>query len=138
MAFIENSDYGFEFGASPDGLLVDAKGGLEIKCPRAVKHLNTYLYGKIDDSYILLMQGQMLAGDLEFIDFFSYNNNLATKPIRIFRDEEIIDKIVDAGKQFEEIVCEIIEKYNSIDGVTIDNIKEEYISKSFLEAHNDN
>ena len=112
VAFIENDAVPFPFGYSPDGLIYDRRAGIEIKCPRSKGHMSTLLNGDIDGPYMLQMQGGMLAADLEFIDFLSYHDGLAFLPIRITRDNAIIRKIVEAGLQFEQMVQDILGKYN--------------------------
>ena len=112
VGFIENNDYGFQFGASPDGLLLKENGAIEIKSPQAKGHLKTILDGDIAGGYILQMQGLMLAGDLEFVDFVSYSEGLIIKPIRILRNQETINKIIEAGVKFDALVNEIIANYS--------------------------
>jgi hypothetical protein len=113
VAFIENSEIPFPFGYSPDGLIYDRRAGIEIKCPRAKGHLGTLLKNEIEGPYHLQMQGGMLAAELEFIDFLSYHEGLAFLPIRINRDETVIRKIIAAGKQFEQLVQDIMGHYQA-------------------------
>lgn len=117
VGFIENDRFGFPFGASPDGLTTDKKGGIEIKCPRSQHHLNNILHGEIDPKYILQMHGVMMAGDLEYMDFISYHEGLKMKPIRFERDENMINIIVEVACQFEAMVQDFIEQYNGLDGL---------------------
>lgn len=112
VAFIENSEVPFPFGFSPDGLILERRAAIEIKCPRSKGHMETLINGTFDGSYMLQMQGGMLAAALEFVNFVSYHEGLAFKPIRISRDDAIISKIVEAGKIFEQMVQDIIGKYN--------------------------
>jgi hypothetical protein len=115
VGFIENNDYGFQFGASPDGLLINENGAIEIKSPQAKGHLKTIIDGDIAGTYDMQMQGLMLAGDLDFVDFVSYNEGLIIKPIRVMRNNETIVKIIEAGKRFEEMVENIIADYRNIE-----------------------
>jgi len=124
VGFIENDSFGFPFGASPDGLTTDKKGGIEIKSPRSHHHLTNILHNDIDTEHILQMQGVMMAGDLEYMDFISYHEGLKMKPIRIGRDDEMIDIIVNAGREFESMVQDIIKQHNDIDGIETELPKE--------------
>lgn len=120
VGFVENNDYGFSFGCSPDGLASDGKGGIEIKAPKTTGHLNNIINKDIAPQYILQMQGIMLACELDYMDFISYHRGMKLSPIRVNRDNEIIDIIIESGKKFEKLVQEILQKYNNIDGSIID------------------
>lgn len=119
LAFMEDDAIPFKFGGSPDGLIDGRKGGIEIKCPQAKGHLSTFLDGNIIGSYVLQMQGLMACGNLEYMDFVSFCEGLKMSPIRIHRDEAIIQKILKAGCDFEEMVLDVISRYESKDGVQI-------------------
>lgn len=114
VAFVENSVVPFPFGGSPDGLIDNRKGGIEIKCPRATSHLDTLLHDEIDGGYVLQMQGVMLAAGLDYIDFVSFHEGLKLKPIRVYRDEKTINAILEAGKQLEENIQNILSQYNKL------------------------
>jgi YqaJ-like viral recombinase domain len=113
VGFLENTDMLYPYGASPDGLIDGGKGGIEIKCPQAKKHLRHIVTGEIDGEYMLQMQGTMLAGGLEYMQFISFYEGMAMMPHRVERDEEVIAAIIEAGKQFEEMVSEIRNHYRS-------------------------
>lgn len=60
------------YGASPDGL-VQGGGGIESKCPLvSTRHLVCFAEG-IPDEHKAQMEGQMLAADLDWVDFVSYD-----------------------------------------------------------------
>lgn len=128
VGFVENDSFGFKFGCSPDGLLINSvngkNGGIEIKSKSPQLHLDTIVNGVIDPKYILQMQGVMLACDLDFIDFLSYSEGLLFKPIRVTRSKTDINTIIEAGKKLEELISDIVEKYKSIDGGIITKIHE--------------
>lgn len=60
-------------GASPDGVTMDGKGLVEIKCPQPAKHIKTMTGAKIDRSYLLQMQWQMICTGAEWCDFVSFS-----------------------------------------------------------------
>lgn len=59
--------------ASPDGLIVGTKGGIEIKCPSAHTHLEYLMSEKIPGKYQKQMIWQAACCGLEFVDFVSFN-----------------------------------------------------------------
>lgn len=118
--FITNDE--MTIGASPDrrvrgdnGLIV---GGVEIKCPspdvhienlkRAIKH------GAIDPSYIPQVQGQILFGEFEFDDWFSYHPEMPPAHIRTYRDDSYCKKLEEALDAFLDMVNETIYIFKKI------------------------
>lgn len=59
-------------GGSPDGLLLNDNGGIEIKCPKFTTHYNTLRKGKFDSSYKWQMLGNIWICGLDYMDFVSY------------------------------------------------------------------
>jgi len=102
--------------ASPDGL-VSTDGLVEIKCPKTSTHLQTLLDKKQPRQYENQMLWQMACTGREWCDFVSYDPRLP-EDLQLFvhrfdRDQERIDAIEEAVKQFLTEVNEMI-----------DNIKE--------------
>lgn len=99
---------GERWGASPDRRIVDKSGkvigGLEIKCPAPWTHVENLLKNQIDRDYIPQVQGQMLVGDLDFVDWFSYYPGMPPAIIRTHRDEEYIKKLRSALEMFNEML----------------------------------
>ncbi len=60
-------------GASPDGLLDDQEGILEIKCPNTAGHIEILLGLSIPSKYVAQMTWQMVCTKREFADFVSYD-----------------------------------------------------------------
>jgi len=97
-------DTSFEFGCSPDGLILD-QGGLEIKCP-APQTMVSYLR---DDQagvkkYWQQMQGCMWITKRDWWDFFAYHPEMPHVLVRVERDEEYIAKL---SVEVEKAVAEI-------------------------------
>ena len=90
-------------GASPDRL-VGADGLLEVKCPSAVKHLETLVAREIERKYLLQMQWQMACSGREWCDFLSYDPRQSVPYMcfvaRIARDDNLIAQLEDAVRLF--------------------------------------
>lgn len=103
------------WGASPDVRVLDGSriiGGAEIKCPMPSVHIANLKrmrnHGVIDPSYIPQVQGQILIGEFEFIDWFSYHPNFPPAHIRTYRDDAYCAKLETALKSFDNMVDDII------------------------------
>lgn len=80
-----------QVGGSPDGL-IDPDGGLEIKCPAALQHVQ-YLLGENLD-YVGQVQGYMYLTGRDWWDVVSYNPMLPPVIRRVARDEPYIRELV--------------------------------------------
>jgi putative phage-type endonuclease len=99
--------------ASPDGL-VSADGLVEIKCPKTSTHLQTLVDKKQPRQYENQMLWQMACTGRQWCDFVSYDPRLP-EDLQLFvhrfdRDQERIDAIEEAVKQFLTEVTEMIDK----------------------------
>ena len=90
-------------GASPDGL-IDADGGMEIKCPERSAHLRYLLSEAEPPEYTWQIQGAMWITERAWWDFVSYNPDFpeALQLIvrRIRRDNSAIDKLAAEVEAF--------------------------------------
>ena len=106
--FIEN------LKASPDGLLTDGKGGIEIKNPNTANHLLVLLGGKIKYDYIIQMQVNMMCAEREYWDYVDYDSRLPDKYAlfikRFYRDEKLITEITNEVILFNSELKVMIEK----------------------------
>jgi hypothetical protein len=117
VGFMENTDVSFPFGASPDGLYVDKNIGVEIKClSKPLEYFDLLDGGEIAPARKLQMAGQMLAGGLNAVDFVIYIEGMKMSPVRYYRDDELIRKIIIAGEVLEELVLKLIENHNKASG----------------------
>ena len=107
-------------GSSPDGLIDDGIGSVEIKCPyNRIYHLNYSLCSEALDlykekkEYFYQCHHQMLCTGREYVDFMSYDTRLlSTKGflhiLRIERDQNILDEMTDniekAGEERDRII----------------------------------
>lgn len=69
--------------ASPDGLIVGMKRGLEIKSPRLATHIRYILEGGLPTQYTLQVQGGMWVTGYDEWDFVSYCPEYDAQPIYI-------------------------------------------------------
>ncbi len=81
-------DYPFLI-ASMDGLSLDRKHGVEIKCPGIVDH-GTAMNGHVPVHYIPQLQHQMFVCDLPSIDYFSYVSDDDHVTVPVARDDDYI------------------------------------------------
>ena len=97
VGFITSDDG--RMGASPDRLIVGARAGLEIKCPAPQTHLG-YMIDGFGDAYKTQVQGQMLIGDFDYVDRFSFHPELPPYRERTHRDEPFIALMRSALNEF--------------------------------------
>lgn len=90
-------------GASPDGL-IDADGGLEIKCPERSAHLRYLQQDMEPPEYTWQIQGGMWITERQWWDFVSFNpdfpEDLQLIVRRINRNEEAIKKLAGEVERF--------------------------------------
>ena len=88
-------------GWSPDGYMLDRKGGLEIKCPKPSTHVGWLIGGKIPDEHKPQCHGALLIGELDWLDFVSYCPGFPVFTTRVVRDD-YTEKVQAALGQFLE------------------------------------
>lgn len=89
-------------GCSPDGLIIGARGGLEIKCLLDESHMGLLIDGPGDDFKPQVM-GNLAGCELEYWDLYGFHPELPEVKIRTFRDERYIAKMGAALREFLEI-----------------------------------
>jgi putative phage-type endonuclease len=110
--FINHPKYPFA-GCSPDGL-VNADGGLEMKCPKSsAVHLERFLSG-VPEEYVAQIQGGLWVTGRAWWDFVSFDPRMPEThrflKIRVNRDEEFIAKLEAAVLEAEVKATELQEK----------------------------
>ena len=95
-------------GASPDGLLNDTGGLLEIKCPNTQTHLGYMLDKKAPAAYINQMQTQMWVTGRAWCDFVSFDPRVPERLqlfiVRLNRDDALIERMeVEVHKFLSEV-----------------------------------
>jgi putative phage-type endonuclease len=110
-------------GASPDGIIADGDGVLEIKCPIETTHTNTLMTDKVPSKYIPQIQWQMAVTGARFAHFVSYNPNFPDNMVlfvkQVDRDDEYIKTLVDEIITFLKEVDNTIIKLKELkDGIS--------------------
>lgn len=98
-------------GVSPDRLVGD-DGGLEIKCPRMVTHLNYIKANRLPNEYKWQVQGSLFVTGLDWWDFMSFYPNMKPFLIRVYPDLEMHDTLDKRLRKAIEDVQKEIEIYN--------------------------
>lgn len=88
--------------ASLDGLSLDRKHAVEIKCPGAKAH-SIALDGNIPEYYMPQLQHQLACIGLETLWYYSYDGNTGVK-IEVSRDECYIEDLIEAESAFWRLV----------------------------------
>lgn len=89
-------------GCSPDRIILDpsdVRAALEIKCPSPHVHLG-YLLNGVADEYRPQVQGQIMIGELAYVDFYSFHPQCPPALIRTAADPDYIAKLAAALRQF--------------------------------------
>ena len=111
VAFIKHGT--LNCGVSPDGL-IDANGGIEIKCPKTTTQIETFLSGKMPTSHKAQVQGCLWVSGRDFWDFVSFDPRIDGEAgyfiERIYRDEEYIKELEAAVIAFDEELQQMILK----------------------------
>lgn len=93
------SDCG-RYGASPDRLIADKRAAVEVKSPSAATHIQYLVEGKLPAAYTPQVMMQILVGDLDYADFYSYHPRCPAFRLRTYRDEAYLAKLKDALDAF--------------------------------------
>lgn len=105
-------------GASPDRLIVGANAGLEIKCPAPQTHVG-YMVDGFGPDYRVQVQGQMMVGEFEYVDRYSYHPELPPVRQRTYRDEDFIRLLRDALAGFLDMRAAMIERVRAMGFVRV-------------------
>lgn len=114
--FVENDEWGFTIGCSPDGLVGD-DGFIESKSRNQTLQFKTIVEciarEKMPDEHMLQVQTAFLVmPDRKWCDYNSYCGGLHMATVRITPDIEIMRAIIEAAGDFERKVQEKIGIYD--------------------------
>lgn len=84
--------------ASLDGISIDEKLILEIKCPNLKTH-EMAISGEIPPYYFAQVQHQIYVCDVNCCHYFSYNGGDGVLVV-VYRDDEFIKKMIEKEKEF--------------------------------------
>lgn len=110
VGFMVRDDWGYSIGYSPDGLVGD-DGLIEIKAPRAKRHLLTVLAGEVPTSNMAQLQAGLLVSGRKWIDFVPFTGGLPLWRKRVHPDPAWHKAIVAAVAQFELNAAEMVAAY---------------------------
>lgn len=110
IAFIQHDND--LIGSSPDGL-IGSTGGLEVKCPKTYTQIKRFLNQTgLPPEYEWQVYGQMYVGELEWVDFVSFDPRIETTACyvrtRVYRDETKIKLLSESLNTHSEILSESI------------------------------
>lgn len=113
VAFIDHPTIEW-FGCSPDGVVENELGLIEIKCPNTTTHLEWMDDGKAPSKHIPQMMAQMACTGAQWCDFVSFDprlpEDLQLFVVRVQRDQEYIDSMEKEVVKFLEEVQATIDK----------------------------
>lgn len=94
VGFVTNdlvfSDY---VGISPDGMVEEDNGMIEIKCPMPKTHIGYLEKGVLPNEYKWQVQGQLLVTGSDYCDFMSYHPSIKPMIIRVYPDVKMHDEL---------------------------------------------
>ena len=89
-------------GVSPDGMVENGGGIIEIKCPKKKTHWGYIRAGKLPNEYKWQVQGQLFVTGAGYCDFISYHPSLKPFIIRVRPNldmhDELKTRIIEAIK----------------------------------------
>lgn len=94
VAFIESDDG--RIGCSPDGVLIDELGGLELKCPKLETHIRYVLDGVVPQDYVMQVQFSLYVTQWPVWYFMSFRRNFPPLVVKVEPDEKIQKAIKEA------------------------------------------
>lgn len=111
MGFITNDKWGYTLGFSPDGL-VSEDGMVECKSRDQKFQFSTILLNEMPDDFKLQVNTAFLVSERKWLDFLSYSGGMPMYRKRIYPDEEVCEKILEACDLFEKTIKEYIDTYH--------------------------
>jgi YqaJ-like viral recombinase domain len=107
--FIENDEWGFTIGYSPDGLIGD-DGLIEGKSRNQALQFQSIVEciarDKVPEEHVIQVQTGLLVSRRKWLDYISYCGGLYMATIRVFPDLEYQRAIIEAATAFEAKVQE--------------------------------
>ena len=101
---------GYRLGYSPDGL-VDDDGLIEIKAPRAKRHIQTFVTNSVPLDNYAQIQAALFVTGREWVDFISWCGGLPMFVKRVGPDARWFDAIEAAATAFEADVTRIVGEF---------------------------
>lgn len=108
--FMVRREDGWTLGYSPDGLVGD-DGLVEVKAPRAKRHLATILSAEVPPEHMAQLQAGLLVSGRKWIDFISYCGGMPMWVRRVLPDQRWFDAITAVVEQFEKTAADMVAAY---------------------------
>lgn len=99
-----------DYGGSPDALVFDRNGILEVKCPKPETLIRYHWDGELPDEYKAQVQGNLLITGCKFADFFAWHPELQPFHVRVDPDEAFQESMKEALSQFNAALRELVAK----------------------------
>lgn len=109
--FIENDDYGFKIGCSPDALCRD-DGGVQVKSFTPNVQFGNIVDEEIEPTHMLQVQMELLVSGREWWDFIHQSSGTHQIVTRVEPDKVVHSKILEACENFYSRVNEALQKYH--------------------------
>lgn len=119
--------------ASLDGISLDEKNILEIKCPGKEDHF-TAVSNMVPDKYYPQLQHQLAVTGLEKAYYYSYTRS-GSALVSVGRDDKYISKMIKKEKEFYDCMMEFLPpKLTERDYVERNDIEWQELSNAYLET----
>lgn len=102
------------FGCSPDGLIDDGEGMLEIKCLMAKSQVEYLLGEDIKTEHKPQIQGQLKVAERSYVDYWMYHPDMPRVAVRQERDDAYIARMDKALEKFRDLMGEKIIKLQQL------------------------
>jgi hypothetical protein len=110
--FMRRDEGDWTLGYSPDGLVGD-DGLIEVKAPRAKKHLSTILSGEVPPEHMAQIQAGLLVSGRAWLDFISFCGGMPMWVKRVHPDPEWAAAITEAVTRFETNAAAMVAAYEA-------------------------
>lgn len=110
--FVLRTEYDFKVGWSPDGLC-GYFGGIEIKAPRAKKHIKTMLEDQVPPEHMPQVQTGLFVSGREWLDFVSYCGGHPLFIKRVYPEPAWHEGIAATVRHFEQEATRMIKAYKA-------------------------
>jgi len=110
--FLIRDEGTWRLGYSPDGLVGD-DGLIEVKAPRAKKHLTTILSGEVPPEHMPQLQAGLFVSGREWIDFLSFYGGMPMWRKRVYPDPQWFEAIEAAVTAFEANAARMVAEYEA-------------------------
>jgi tetrahydromethanopterin S-methyltransferase subunit B len=97
VGFVVNTRHGVTIGCSPDALVGD-NGGVQVKCPRQKRHIETLITNKMPAEYECQVQTELLVTERAWWDYVSHCAGLPLVVIRVLPDPDMQARIIEAAR----------------------------------------